>query len=154
MQNRHRTQIASGFLALSLVSIASTAARAANRPEDWPVRIERESHEYVVDADGRFLGAVTVDDVVAIAGKSIFEVQVVDVSKGVALQALSQTRGAAATIYFGDDLTDETAFQTLSDNPANVTVKVGDGNTAAAFRVADPQAVAETLTTLSGLLTR
>lgn len=98
--------------------------------------------------------AGALDDIVAIAGKSIFEVQVVDVSKGVALQALSQTRGAAATIYFGDDLTDETAFQTLSDNPANVTVKVGDGDTAAAFRVADPQAVAETLTTLSGLLTR
>lgn len=98
--------------------------------------------------------AASLDDVVAIAGKSIFEVQVVDVSKGVALQSLSQLRGAAATIYFGDDVTDETAFEALADNPANVTIKVGDGDTAAGFRVADPQAVAETLTTLSDLLTR
>lgn len=97
--------------------------------------------------------AATLDDVVVIAGKSILEVQVVDVSKGVALQALSRSRGAAATIYLGDDLTDETAFEALADDPANVTIKVGDGDTAAAFRVADPQAVAETLTRLSGLLT-
>lgn len=98
--------------------------------------------------------AASLEDVVAIAGKSIFEVQVVNVSKGVALQALSQSRRAAATIYWGDDLTDETAFKTLADDPANVTIKVGDGPTAAGFRVADPQAVAETLTTLSGLLAR
>lgn len=58
MQNRHRTQIASGFLALSLAAIASTAAQAANRPEDWPVRIERESHDYVIDAEGRYVETV------------------------------------------------------------------------------------------------
>lgn len=95
-----------------------------------------------------------LDDVVVIAGKSILEVQVVDVSKGAALQTLSRARGTEATIYFGDDLTDETAFEALSADPANVTVKVGEGATAAAFRVADPQAVAEILSTLSGLLTR
>ncbi|KYH44891.1 trehalose-phosphatase [Branchiibius sp. NY16-3462-2] len=98
--------------------------------------------------------AGALDDVVVIAGKSILEVQVVDVSKGAALQALSQSRGAAATIYLGDDLTDETAFEALSGDPTNVTIKVGDGDTAAAFRIADPQAVAETLTTLSDLIAR
>lgn len=97
--------------------------------------------------------AAALDEVVVIAGKSILEVQVVDVSKGAALQALSQSRGAAATLYLGDDLTDETAFEALSGDPANVTIKVGDGETAAAFRVADPQDVAETLTTLSEIVT-
>ncbi|MFC6715293.1 trehalose-phosphatase [Branchiibius cervicis] len=98
--------------------------------------------------------AAALEDVVVIAGKSILEVQVVDVSKGAALQALSTSRDAAATLYLGDDLTDETAFEALSGDPANVTIKVGDGDTAAAFRVADPQGVAETLTTLTGVLAR
>ncbi|PWJ26579.1 trehalose 6-phosphatase [Branchiibius hedensis] len=95
----------------------------------------------------------TLDDVIVIPGKSILEIQVVDVSKGAALQALSHSRGAAATIYFGDDLTDETAFEALAPDPANVTVKVGEGDTAAGFRVADPPAVTEALTALAAALT-
>lgn len=98
--------------------------------------------------------AAAVDGAQVLAGKSILEVQAVDVSKGAALQTLSQQIGAAATIYFGDDVTDETAFEMLADDPANVTVKVGEGDTAARFRVADPEEVGVALTTLQGLLAR
>lgn len=140
--------------------IAAVAARhPGTRVEGKPTGVVLHTRGLPTEQEDSALAdaqeqAAALTDVVVIAGKSILEVQVVDVSKGAALQALSQARGAAATIYFGDDLTDETAFKALSDDPANVTIKVGDGDTAAAFRVADPAAVAETLTTLSGLLTR
>ena len=58
MQNRTHRDIATAFSAMSLLALAIPAAGAANRPEDWPVRIERESHDYVVEADGRYVETV------------------------------------------------------------------------------------------------
>jgi trehalose 6-phosphate phosphatase len=50
---------------------------------------------------------------------------------------------ADAVAYFGDDVTDEDAFRALG--PRDVTVKVGDGETAARFRVEHPEDAAEAL---------
>ena len=47
----------------------------------------------------------------------------------------STSRGCAApepTLYLGDDVTDERAFEALDPDAGDVTVKVGDGDTAAA----------------------
>ena len=57
------------------------------------------------------------------------------VSKGMALDVLRERIGADAVFFAGDDVTDETAFARL--RPGDVGVKVGDGDTAAAHRVAD-----------------
>ncbi len=80
-------------------------------------------------------------------GKMVIELAVFDATKGTALTALRADTEPTATIYFGDDVTDEDGFAALG--PTDVSVKVGDGDTLARFRVADPEAVAGLLTILA-----
>jgi trehalose 6-phosphate phosphatase len=71
-------------------------------------------------------------------GKDVLEVAVTDADKGSALRRLRAELGAAGVLYLGDDVTDEDGFRALG--PDDVSVKVGDGETAARFRVPDPAA--------------
>jgi trehalose 6-phosphate phosphatase len=80
-------------------------------------------------------------------GKHVVEASVVRADKGTALLALRDAVGADAVAYFGDDVTDEHVFTRLG--PADVGVKVGEGDTAAAWRVAGPPQVAEALELLA-----
>lgn len=76
-------------------------------------------------------------------GKSVVELSVLDATKGAALRQLAARVGAEATFYAGDDVTDETAFSALDVDGGDVTIKVGDGGTAAGYRLPDvPQVVA------------
>jgi trehalose 6-phosphate phosphatase len=68
-------------------------------------------------------------------GKAVLELAVTDADKGSAVNRLAAELDAAAVLYLGDDVTDEDAFRALP--PPAVTVKVGDGETAARCRVAD-----------------
>lgn len=77
----------------------------------------------------------------AMTGKEILEFTVLDVTKGVALEALAQEADTSATLYLGDDVTDERAFAVLDTADGHVTVKVGPGETLAAHRVAGPDDV-------------
>jgi len=79
-------------------------------------------------------------------GKMVVELAVVDTSKGEALEAIRRRVGAAATLFLGDDVTDEDAFEQLTG--PDVGVKVGDGPTAATLRVAGTEEVARTLALL------
>ncbi|MGY1682800.1 trehalose-phosphatase [Geodermatophilus sp. SYSU D01176] len=83
-------------------------------------------------------------------GKEVLELAVTDADKGSALLRLRDDLGAAATVYLGDDRTDEDAFRVLS--PGDLTVKVGEGETVARYRVADPAAVTALLDTLADAL--
>jgi trehalose 6-phosphate phosphatase len=83
-------------------------------------------------------------------GKDVLELAVTDADKGSALLRLRDEVGAAAAVYLGDDVTDEDAFQALPDG--DVTVKVGDGPTAARYRVADLPGVQALLERLAGAL--
>jgi trehalose 6-phosphate phosphatase len=67
-------------------------------------------------------------------GKAVLELAVTDADKGSALVQLATELDAAGVLYLGDDVTDEDAFRALPDA---VTVKVGEGGTAARHRVAD-----------------
>jgi trehalose 6-phosphate phosphatase len=58
--------------------------------------------------------------------------------------------GAAAVVYLGDDLTDEDVFRRLG--PADVGIKVGEGETAAGHRVADTDGALAALRLLADLL--
>jgi len=71
---------------------------------------------------------------------------VVQVSKGAAIDTLRGRLGADAVLFVGDDVTDETAFTRL--RPGDVGVKVGEGDTAAEYRVGTPEDVTELLETL------
>lgn len=88
-------------------------------------------------------GPAARDGIEATPGKEVLDLAVLQVSKGVAIDTLRERLDADAVLFAGDDVTDETAFARLRSG--DVGVKVGDGDTAAEFRVADPGAVAELL---------
>jgi trehalose 6-phosphate phosphatase len=83
-------------------------------------------------------------------GKEVLELAVTAADKGSALLRLRDELAAAAALYLGDDLTDEDAFRAL---PADdVTIKVGEGETAARYRVGDTAAVVAVFDTLADVL--
>jgi trehalose 6-phosphate phosphatase len=79
----------------------------------------------------------------ATPGKAVLDLAVLQVNKGVALDVLRERVAADAVLFAGDDVTDETAFARL--RPGDVGVKVGEGDTAAAFRVPGPPEIAALL---------
>jgi trehalose 6-phosphate phosphatase len=83
-------------------------------------------------------------------GKDVLELAVTDADKGSAVRRLVAELGVAGAAYLGDDVTDEDAFRALG--PDALTVKVGPGETAARFRVADPGEVRVMLERLAQLL--
>lgn len=80
-------------------------------------------------------------------GKHVVEMSVVQADKGTALLAVRDAVGADVIVYFGDDVTDEDVFTVLS--PSDIGVKVGDGATAATYRVAEPEQAGEALALLA-----
>ena len=84
-------------------------------------------------------------------GKDVLEIAVTDAHKGAALRRLADELGAAASLYLGDDVTDEDGFRALT-GAYDVTVKIGGGSTAARYRVADPAGAVAVLDHLADLL--
>lgn len=82
-------------------------------------------------------------------GKDVVEFLVAKATKGAALMALVEATGADAVLFLGDDVTDETVFARL--RPTDIGIKVGPGDTAAAYRVDDPPAAAAVLALLASL---
>lgn len=80
-------------------------------------------------------------------GKKVVELSVVHTHKGLALQKLRQHLGASAVVFLGDDVTDENAFATLQG--PDIGIKVGEGSSTAAFRVADTADVSRLLARLA-----
>lgn len=78
-----------------------------------------------------------------VSGHDILELTVRHVTKGDAVNEL--TTSAPEILYVGDDVTDEDAFTALAQNPNAVTVKVGEGETRAAYRVSSPADVTDLL---------
>src|SRR5436190_173531 len=83
-----------------------------------------------LDGPGRLKG------ITAREGKRVAELSVVGTDKGRALTQLRHNVAAGAVLFVGDDVTDEDAFRTLAG--PDVGVKVGDGASLAAYRVASP----------------
>ncbi|MET0456826.1 MAG: trehalose-phosphatase [Mycobacterium sp.] len=76
-------------------------------------------------------------------GKSVLEFAVISTDKGEAIDIIRDENHATAAVFFGDDVTDEKAFRRLRDG--DVGVKVGPGETLAAYRVDSPDDVADAL---------
>lgn len=85
-------------------------------------------------------------------GKKVVELAVIETNKGLALQRIRRRVGATATLFVGDDLTDEDAFATLAG--PDVGVKVGPGDTLAPFRIGDTHDVSRLLARLVERRTR
>ena len=80
-----------------------------------------------------------------IRGKEVVELSVSAADKGTAVADLALASSSDATLYVGDDATDERAFGALNPLSGDLTVKVGVGETVALHRVTDPEAVVELL---------
>ncbi len=80
-------------------------------------------------------------------GSDVVELLARTASKGEALLHLAARLERSPVVYLGDDITDEDAFHTMSD--ADVSVRVGPGESAAAHRLAGPAEVAEFLSLLA-----
>ncbi len=86
-----------------------------------------------------------------VVGKNIAEYSAAQITKGTWISSAIKEYAPDAVVFIGDDTTDETAFKVLNeaDNPNFIGVKVGAGETLAAQRVADIDAVCELLTALA-----
>ena len=92
------------------------------------------------------------DGVKVLRGKDVVELTVVDADKGQAIEALREQTGAAAVLFAGDDVTDEDAFVRLWPANGDIGVKVGEGETAAEFRVGTSEELVYLLDDLADLL--
>lgn len=87
--------------------------------------------------------ALQTHPVEAHEGKRVLEVSVLKVDKGQGLELLRQHSSATGVLFAGDDTTDENGFLAL--RATDIGVKVGEGSTAAEFRIDSVEQTAEML---------
>jgi trehalose-phosphatase len=146
-------------------SVRAAVAELQRIPLDYPgASIEdkhftisvhfRQTDDTLIPALQRDVSAIADRHALRVAGgKQVINVlPPLGVNKGDAALALVRECAAAhdgASVFFaGDDLTDEDAFAALAAHvPSAVTVRIGDDgiSTAAAFRVASPNALVDVL---------
>jgi trehalose 6-phosphate phosphatase len=90
--------------------------------------------------------AAAIDGIRVLQAKKIIELTDSPVDKGDALRALRDSLSVDATLFLGDDLTDETAFAVLDGG--DLGVHVGEGPTGATLTVPTPSTLAILLETL------
>lgn len=83
--------------------------------------------------------ASALEGITVMEGKAVLELTTSPVDKGDAVEALRREQKAAAVLFIGDDITDESVFVRLG--PGDLGVKVGSADTAAAARVEGPDEV-------------
>ncbi|MBC9927739.1 bifunctional alpha,alpha-trehalose-phosphate synthase (UDP-forming)/trehalose-phosphatase [Leucobacter sp. cx-169] len=84
-------------------------------------------------------------------GKEVIEMAVRDSDKGAVLTQIRDRLPEGPVLFIGDDVTDEDGFRAL--RPGDVGVRVGPGESAAEFRVADPDEAGALLARLTELRT-
>ena len=85
-------------------------------------------------------GPAQLPGVFVTLGKKVVELSIVKTDKGTALRESKQALGATAMLFIGDDATDEAGFKVMDG--FDVSVKVGEGDTAASFSVRSVDEVA------------
>jgi trehalose-phosphatase len=133
--------------ALESVAAAVTGARVERKPIGAALHY-RAVDEALVDDLVRAVvdGPGSAPGVDVKHGKKVVELCIAAADKGTALLELVDHVDASATIFIGDDVTDEDAFAVLG--VGNLAVKVGPGPSSASWRVAGPVAVSHLLSVL------
>ena len=121
-------------------------ATIETKPVSVAFHVRNAAPEHAQEALDAALAAVGDWDVHVTEGKAVREFAVIDTDKGEALELLRRQGAADATVFFGDDVTDEKAFSRLGDT--DVGVKVGSGDSGAVYRVDAPDDVAVALQVL------
>jgi trehalose 6-phosphate phosphatase len=135
---------------LSPVVAATAGARLEVKPASVAVHVRQVADRVAGGALLEQVGSTVDPSLTKKPGKDVLEVAVTDADKGTALRRLRTELGAAGALYLGDDRTDEDGFRALE--PDDITVKIGDGETAARHRVADPAGALALLEHLADLL--
>ncbi len=141
-------QVPGLFVETKRYSVAAHLRRVAdeNRPQaqaalaelvdQWEHDSNHEANERQPETNGK-----------VVSGKEVIEFTTTSANKGDAIRALSQRVSASTTLYLGDDVTDEDAFEALG--PSDIGIKVGPGPTLATNGLASPEVVATFLQTLA-----
>ncbi|AZA10695.1 trehalose-phosphatase [Corynebacterium gerontici] len=93
--------------------------------------------------------AVDIPGVHTHTGKWIVEASVVDMNKGTWVRAQQEHLRPDSTLVMGDDTTDEHAFAVLGQQ--DLSIKVGEGDTKARYRVASVHELSQVLKQLAAL---
>lgn len=133
-------------------AVAGSTGRVERKPASVVLHTRTATDDDAARLTAAALALGARDGVDVLHGKDVVELSVHRATKGGVLAALRSELGVGALAYAGDDVTDERAFAAL--DPADVTIKVGEGSTAARFRVADPVAFAAVLGRLADLAAR
>jgi trehalose 6-phosphate phosphatase len=130
------------------IAAGRTGVALETKPVSVAVHVRNADRQTAAEVLAEVLaGPATWDGVHVTQGKEVAELVVVEASKGTALDLLRAQLGATGVLFVGDDLTDEKAFVRLRDG--DVGVKVGPGDTAAKYRVDDPEDVTDLLELLA-----
>jgi trehalose 6-phosphate synthase/phosphatase len=139
----------------ALSVVAAESAGAGAWVEHKPVSVALHVREVPADRAAAALdqlreAALDIDGATVKDGSEVLELFTRGASKGDAVVRLAAEVGSAVTVFVGDDLTDEDAFTSLTST--DVSVKVGESDSAARHRLRDTGAVAELLRRLADKL--
>jgi len=135
--------------ALESVASAYPGATVETKPISVAFHVRNVDPQRAQQALDDALKAASDFDVHLTEGKAVREFAVIHTDKGEAVDLLRRQIEATAVVYFGDDVTDEKVFSRLARSSSDLGVKVGPGDTAAAFRVDTPNDVATALELLN-----
>jgi trehalose 6-phosphate phosphatase len=129
--------------ALNEISARHPGVTVETKPVSAAIHVRNASAEDGRKALEEAESAAQEWDAQLTTGKAVAEFAVIHTDKGQAFDILRQQHDASGAVFFGDDVTDEKVFRRL--DPSDVGVKVGDGETAAQYRVESPAGVAAAL---------
>lgn len=122
---------------MDAIAKAHPGVRIETKPASVALHVrglDRAVSEHAMDAVR--IGPATWPDIHVTHGKEVVELSLIATDKGAAVAALRVQGSASAVLYLGDDLTDENVFAHL--HGPDVGIKIGQGNTQAAYRVDEP----------------
>jgi len=133
---------------LADITRGRSGVRLEKKPASVAVHTRGADHDVAAEVgEAVRSGPATWPGIHVTVGKHVIELSVVATHKGIAVDAFRMQISASAVLFVGDDDTDENAFANL--HGPDIGIKIGPGDTKAAYRVDDPQTAVRVL----GLLT-
>lgn len=124
--------------------LTSVTLHIRNVADDESGPLAERAAAYLSEATARITPRPRVE-----IGRGVVEVPLSPLTKADAVNDVRRDHGADAVIFFGDDVSDESVFESLG--PQDIGVKVGSAPSAARYRLADPRHVVVALEQLAYL---
>jgi trehalose 6-phosphate phosphatase len=117
------------------VKPAGVVLHVREAPPETSAASVAELHRQAADVTGAHV----------LPGHGVVELLARATSKANAIAALRRELGGGGVVFVGDDRTDEEVFEMLARDNGGCSIRVGDGPTAAAYRLAGPPEVLQFL---------